>query len=100
MELYDEKIEKEIFDSKIPVLVEFYAEWCEPCNVMKSMIEELKKELEGKVKVIALNIETNPKLADKFIVLSLPTFTVYRDGKREKTLVGIQKKETLLSLLS
>lgn len=99
MELYDEKIEDEIFASKIPVLVEFYAEWCGPCKVMKPMIEELEKELTGKAKIFVLNIEENPKLADKFTVLSLPTFSIYRDGKRIKTLVGIQNKETLLSLL-
>lgn len=100
MELYDEKIENEIFTSKIPVLVEFYADWCGPCKVMKPMIEELRKELEGKAKIFVLNIETNQKLADKFTVLSLPTFSIYKDGKRVKTFVGIQKKETLLSILS
>jgi len=100
MELYDGKIKNEIFASKIPVLVEFYADWCGPCKVMKPMIEELEKELEGKAKIFVLNIEENPKLADKFTVLSLPTFTLYRDGKRVKTLVGVQTKEILLSLLS
>lgn len=100
MELYDEKIENEIFASKIPVLVEFYADWCGPCKVMKPMIDELEKELEGKAKIFVLNIEANPKLADKFTVLSLPTFAIYRDGKRTKTLVGIQKKKILMDLLS
>lgn len=99
MELYDEQIENEIFASKIPILVEFYADWCSPCKVMKPMIEELENELEGKAKIFVLNIEANPKLADKFTVLSLPTFAIYRDGKRVKTLVGIQKKEYLVSLL-
>ena len=99
MELYDEKIENEIFASKIPILVEFYADWCGPCKVMKPIIEEVKKELEGKVKIFVLNIESNPKLADKFTVLSLPTFVIYQNGKRVKTLVGIQKKEDLISLL-
>ena len=100
MELYDEKIENEIFASKIPVLVEFYADWCGPCKVMKPIVEGIEKELEGKVKIFVRNIEANPKLADKFTVLSLPTFAIYRDGKRTKTLVGIQKKEILMGLLS
>ena len=100
MELYDEKIENEIFASKIPVLVEFYADWCGPCKVMKPLIEEVEKELEGKAKIFVLDIESNPKLADKFTLLSLPTFAIYKDGKRVKTLVGIQKKEILVSLLS
>lgn len=100
MELYDEKIENEIFASKIPVLVEFYADWCGPCKAMKPVIEEIEKELKGKAKIFVLNIEENPKLADKFTVLSLPTFALYRGGKRVKTLVGVQTKETLLSLLS
>ena len=99
MELYDEKIENEIFASKIPVMVEFYADWCGPCKVMKSIVEEVEKELEGKAKIFVLNIEANPKLADKFTVLSLPTFAIYRDGKRIKTLVGIQKREILMDLL-
>ena len=100
MKLNDEKVENKIFAYKIPVLVEFYAEWCGPCKVMKPIIEEIEKELEGKAKIFVLDIEANPKLADKFTVLSLPTFAIYREGKRVKTLVGIQNKKTLLSLLS
>ena len=100
MELYDDKIENEISQSKIPVLVEFFAGWCGPCKVMEPIIYEISDKLQGKAKIIVINIEENPKLADKFTILSLPTFAIYRYGKQVKTLVGIQNKEILIEYLS
>ena len=99
MELYDEKIENEISTSKIPVLVEFYARWCRPCHVMIPIVQKLEVELKDKAKIFILDIEANPKLADKFTVLTLPTFVIYKDGKKVKTLTGIREKEELLSAL-
>jgi len=100
MKLYNKKIKREIFASKIPVLVEFYAEWCGPCKEMKPIIEELKKELKGKAKFFVFNIEENLKLGNKFMVFNLPTFLIYRNGKIIKKLIGVQKREKLLSLLN
>lgn len=93
------KVEREILTSKIPVLVEFYSKWCGPCQVMKPVIKNIQDELGGKVKVLTLDIEKNRRLANKFAVLSLPTSIIYRDGKRVKIMTGIRKKHELISLL-
>ena len=97
---HDERIEKEILTSHIPVLVEFYSRWCHPCQVMEPIINDVRTELAGKAKVLAFDIENHRTLADKFAVLSLPTSVVYRNGKRVKTMTGIRGKSELLSLLA
>ncbi|HEV7449191.1 MAG TPA: thioredoxin domain-containing protein [Candidatus Paceibacterota bacterium] len=99
MDFYDEEIEREVSQSKVPVLVEFFAKWCRPCEVMKPIVDEIGAELGGKAKVLVVNIEENSKLANKFTVLTLPTFLVYRDGRRTKRLTGVQDKRVLLDLL-
>lgn len=100
MELYDEEIEKEILNSKVPVLVEFYADWCRPCKVMEPIVKEIETELGKKVKVFVIDIEKNPKLSDKFTVMSLPTIHIYKDRLKIKHLVGVQDKKDLLKLIS
>ena len=100
MKMHDGKIYEEILQSDVPTLIEFYADWCGPCRNMKPVIEEIENELKGKVKVFVFNVERNHQLADKFVVLSLPTFMVYRNGNRVSTLVGMQSKKSLVSLLA
>lgn len=100
MELYDEKVEQQILESRVPVLVEFYADWCGPCKAMEPIIKDIERLFENNLKVFIINIEKNQKLADKFTVLSLPTFLVYKNSKKVKALSGIQTKETIISLLN
>ena len=98
IKLSTENFEKEVLKSEKPVLVDFYADWCGPCNAMAPVIEELAKELEGKVKVGKINVDENPDIAVEYNVMSIPTLIVFKNGKEEKRLVGLRDKEELLSL--
>lgn len=100
MDAHRKQFEDDILKSEVPVLVEFHADWCGPCKKMAPIVDDIRTQLNGKVKIFVLNIAIYPELADTFAVLSLPTFIAYRDGKKIWTLTGIQKKEDLVALLS
>jgi len=86
---------KEVLESKIPVLVDFYAEWCPPCKMLTPIIEELAKELKGEIKVGKLDIDRAREIASKYSVMSVPTMVLFRDGKEEKRIVGLRSKEEI-----
>ncbi len=98
IKLSTENFEKEVLKSEKPVLVDFYADWCGPCNAMAPVLEELAKELEGKVKVGKINVDENPDIAVEYNVMSIPTLIVFKNGKEEKRLVGLRNKEELINL--
>ena len=98
IKLSTENFEKEVLKSEKPGLVDFYADWCGPCNAMAPVIEELAKELEGKVKVGKINVDENPDIAVEYNVMSIPTLIVFKNGKEEKRLVGLRNKEELINL--
>ena len=98
IKLSTENFEKEVLKSEKPVLVDFYADWCGPCNAMAPVIEELAKELEGKVKVGKINVDENPDITVEYNVMSIPTLIVFKNGKEEKRLVGLRNKEELINL--
>jgi len=100
MELDPIKTEQEMTQSSVPVLVDFYADWCGPCKIMKPIIEEIKKELGGKAKVIEINVDENQALAEKFSVLSIPTYLIFKNGKVAEHLLGTQPKDKLVKLLT
>ena len=93
--LIEQNFAKEVLESKIPVLVDFYAQWCSPCKVLAPIIEELAKELKGKVKVGKLDIDQAKEIASKYSVMSIPTLILFKDGKEEKRIVGLRNKEEL-----
>lgn len=98
IKLSTQNFEKEVLKSEKPVLVDFYADWCGPCNTMAPVIEELAKELEGKVKVGKINVDENHDIAVEYNVMSIPTLIVFKNGKEEKRLVGLRNKEELINL--
>ena len=98
IKLSTENFEKEVLKSEKPVLVDFYADWCGPCNAMAPVIEELATELDGKAKVGKINVDDNPDIAVEYNVMSIPTLIIFKNGKEEKRLVGLRDKEELLSL--
>lgn len=95
--LDDENFETEI--AKGVTLVDFYADWCGPCRMMAPIIEDLAKELSGKVKITKLDIEKAQKTTAHFNVTSIPTVVVFKDGKEVDRVVGLRDKETLKKLL-
>ena len=83
-----EGFEKEVLTSDVPVLVDFYADWCGPCKMMAPVVERLAEELDGKVKVGKINVDDEPALAQRYRVVSIPTFAIFQNGELIKTMVG------------
>ena len=80
--------EEEVLNSEIPVLVDFYADWCGPCKMMAPIVESLAESFDGKVKVGKLNIDEEMDIAQKYRVMSIPTFIVFKGGQALETSVG------------
>jgi len=93
LHLNDDNFDKEVLQSEIPVLVDFWAEWCMPCQMVGPTIEELAGEYEGKVKIGKLNVDENSKIPSSYGIMSIPTIMIFKNGEPEKTLVGVQPKE-------
>lgn len=92
--LTDTNFDQEVTQSTIPVVVDFWAPWCAPCRIVTPIIHELAKEYEGKVKVLEMNVDENPKTAEKFNVLSIPTIMMFKNGQPVKSLIGAQGKDS------
>ena len=80
--------ETEVLHAELPVLVDFYADWCGPCKMMAPVVEQFASEYEGKLKVGKCNIDENMALVQKYQVLNIPTFMIFKDGKLVQTMVG------------
>jgi thioredoxin 1 len=95
MQFTDQNFETEVLKSDKPVLVDFWAAWCGPCQMMGPIIEELAEEVKDKYKVGKMNVDENRETAAKFGIMSIPTLIIFKDGKAVKQLVGMQAKENL-----
>ncbi len=98
--LTTENFEQEVVQSDMPVLVDFWAQWCGPCRVLTPLIDDLANEYKGKVKVCKLNIDDAPEVATRYGVMSIPTVMVFNDGKVAGETVGVVSKEKLVSMFS
>lgn len=88
--------QKEVIEAKLPVLVDFWAEWCHPCLKMKPLIKEISEEFEGKIKVCELNVDQNPSDAAKYGVRGIPTIFFFKNGEVAGRVVGVLRKKELL----
>lgn len=100
MKITSENFEKEVLNSEVPVLVDFFATWCGPCKMMSPVIEELAKEMEGKAKVYKVDTDKEQELAIKYGIMSIPTFIVFKNGEVSNIVVGMRDKEELIKLLN
>ena len=96
----DSNFENEVLQSDVPVLVDFYADWCGPCKMMAPIIDELHSELEGKAKIGKLNVDENGVTAQKYRVMSIPTMLLIKNGKVVDTIVGAVPKQQLKTKIS
>lgn len=99
-EVTDADFETEVIGAELPVLVEFTADWCPPCRQMGPVLSTLAEEEEGRLKVVQLDVDTNPATTNAYRVLSMPTFMVFRGGEPVKSMVGARPKRRLREELS
>ncbi len=91
----DASFASDVEQSDIPVLVDFWAEWCGPCRMMNPILEEFASAHDGQMKVVKLNVDDNPEAAARFKVLSIPTMLVFQNGDVVKQMVGAMSRQRL-----
>ena len=101
VEITSQNFEEEVLQSDIPVLVDFWAPWCQPCLMMAPALDELSGELEGKIKIGKINTEVpeHQNLAIQYQIQSIPNMKLFKDGKIIKEFIGLRPKEILKSEL-
>ena len=95
LKLTKDNFDAEALNSELPVLVDFWAEWCGPCRMFSPIVDEFAEENQGKVKVGKVNVDEEPDLAGRYGVMSIPTAILFKNGEIASTLVGLQQKESL-----
>ena len=88
-----------VLQSEIPVLVDFYADWCGPCKMMSPILEELSQEFDGKIKVVKINVDNNPELSSEYGVMSIPNMIIFENGRQKENIVGARSKQDLIQYL-
>lgn len=93
IEITDRNFQSEVLESKVPVLVDFWAEWCGPCRLLGPTIDELAEHFGDSIKIAKLDVDANPRTASAYGILSIPTVLIFHNGEVVSALVGVQPKQ-------
>lgn len=96
----ENNFDKEVLQSSLPVLADFWAEWCGPCRMIAPVVEELSTEMAGRLKVVKVNVDEAQQLAGKYGIMSIPTLLLFKQGKVVEQIVGAMSKDNLVSKIS
>lgn len=96
IEVNDGNFRQEVLESNIPVLVDFWAEWCMPCKMVEPIVDEINKEYDGKLKVCSLNVDEGRKTAGDYNIMSIPTLAIFKDGKLVDKSIGALHKDAIV----
>jgi thioredoxin 1 len=94
-----DNFDQEVLNSDVPVLVDFWAQWCGPCRAVGPIIDELAEEYDGKISVGKVNVDEAGELASQFRVMSIPTIILFKDGEIAEKIIGVRTKEDFKAII-
>jgi len=95
----DGNFDEIVLQSKTPVLVDFWAPWCQPCLVIAPILDELAEEYSGRVTIVRVDVDQNPKSATRYSIMAIPTLLIFKDGKPITNIVGAKRKQDLKKII-
>ena len=95
----DDNFEEEVLEASLPVLTDFWADWCGPCHALAPIVQQVAADYDGRLKVTKLDVDTNPLTATRYGIRGIPTMIVFKGGQPVETLVGWMPKEHLVGKL-
>jgi thioredoxin 1 len=99
MEINDQNFQKDVLENKNLVMVDFWAPWCMPCQMLKPMVEELGEEMKEKVDVKTMNVDENQETAKKYGIQSIPAVFFFKNGEVVKEVIGMQSKDSYIEII-
>ncbi|MBN1272045.1 MAG: thioredoxin [Candidatus Aminicenantes bacterium] len=96
----DSTFEEDVLKSSLPVIVDFWAEWCAPCHMVTPALESIARKYEGKLKVMKMNVDENMKSPSKYGIRSIPTLLFFKSGEVKETLIGAVPQEKIEELIT